>query len=199
MEFLIFFKREKLTIALIGAVCERKGQIFFAKAVESLPFEARKKAVFKIIGAVIEPEYCERVTQMLQSQEDIEMCGSYPHNEMDKLYEDIDVVVSASLEDPLPIVLTEGMMHQKVVVATDRTGNAKFIQNKENGFVYKAGDVTELTEVMQYVIEREDEHLKWSENGRKVYEEYFTMESFGERLEKAIIDTEEKWNREVSA
>ena len=89
-------------------------------------------------------------------------------------------------------------MHRKICIASDATGQAQdIIRDGENGFICKAGDAASLTEKMSYVIEHFDELNPMREKARETYEKYFSMEAFGERLERELLLTEkEYWERE---
>ena len=102
---------------------------------------------------------------------------------MDNLYSKIDVVVSASRSDMLPTVIAEGMMNQLVVVTSDATGMADYIEDGYNGFVFQSENVRMLTEKMEYIVQNfsQLDHVK--ENARKTYEKFFTNSQFKKNLE----------------
>ena len=101
-------------------------------------------------------------------------------------YEEIDVVVCPSREDPLPIVMTEGMMYGKVCIASDRTGTADLIREKENGLVCRAEDVDSLADAMEWALTHPEECAAIGRKARQTYESIFTMDAFRERLEDAM-------------
>ena len=102
------------------------------------------------------------------------------------MYQKVDVIVCPSMEDPLPVVMTEGMMFYKPCIASDATGTAEFIADGENGFVVRAGDPIDLAEKMEWFINNKKNICTMGQAARRVYEENFRMENFGARLENAI-------------
>ena len=121
------------------------------------------------------------------------MLGLLTREEIYGIFPHIDVVVCASREDSLPIVMTEGMMFGKVCITTDATGTADFIRDGENGFVVPAGDDQALKEKMEWILYHRDRLADIGRNARKTYEQYFSMDVFGANLEKALLETKSKW------
>ena len=121
------------------------------------------------------------------------MLGVLTREKIYKAFSQIDVVVCTSFEDPLPIVMTEGMMFGKTCIATDNTGTADYIRDGENGFVVPAGNCKALKEKMEWVIQNQDKLEGIGRKARETYKKYFTMDVFAENLEKAITETIERW------
>lgn len=91
-------------------------------------------------------------------------------------------MVCPSREDSLPIVMTEAMMYSKPCIASDSTGTADYIKDGINGFVCKTEDSEDLCEKMRYFIHHQEKIEIMGKEARKVYEEYFTMDKFADRL-----------------
>lgn len=108
------------------------------------------------------------------------------------MYSDIDVIVSASRMDSLPIVMTEGMMYEKVCIASDMTGTSDYIENGKNGFIVPCENIDALCERMEWIIDNQDRLSDIRKKARKTYEDYFTMEQFEMRLEKMFEEAKRK-------
>lgn len=189
---------EKIGIAILGAVFPLKGQEIFLEAVKLLPEDAKKHCHFYLIGALSGSlEYNRKITEMTEKLPEVEMTGQMVRHDLKKFYSNIDVVVCASLVDNLPVVVTEGLMNRKICIVTDAVGHAQdILHDGENGFICKAGDAASLAEKMAYVIEHIDELTPMREKARETYGKYFSMEVFGERLERELLLTERKyWKR----
>lgn len=183
--------KEEIVFALIGPVVELKGQVVFVNAATKLIKIFGNKLNFMVIGApFVGTDYYKCFAEMINDISQIEFMGELSRNELNERFAVIDVVVCASLEETMSLTITEGMMHGKICITTDATGIADYITDGVNGFVCAAGDALSLSEKMQYVIEHYDEMDKVREAARKTYEEYFSLEKFGDRLEKAILNAE---------
>lgn len=183
--------KQSFVFAIIGGLVPRKAQDVFIKAIDLIHREMQTtmNIEYWIIGGISEIGYGAQIQEMSKINAQIKIKGKLTRDEIAKAYQEIDVVVCPSYEDPLPIVMTEGMMYGKVCIASDVTGTAVFIKDGVNGLICKAGDAENLAFKMQWVIEHPDKLDDIRGNARKTYEENFTMEKFGQRLEEAIHET----------
>ncbi len=186
-------KTDTLVFAIIGTVCTRKAQDIFVKAIEVLDIEDKKNVEFWIIGSIGTDEYSNEIKEIVSKDDAIKMIGPLTRSEIYEAYGRIDVVVCPSLEDPLPIVATEGMMYKKACIVSDKTGTVTYIRDGENGFICKAGDPSDLAEKMRTIIQNRNRLPEIGREARKVYDTYFSMESFGERLDTALQETINNW------
>ena len=183
----------KTIFAIIGWVYEGKAQDIFIKAIEKI--KHKDIAEFWIIGNMGDDEYCNNIRKAAEQNSNIKIMGMLTREEIYNVFPKIDVVVCPSREDCLPIVITEAMMFGKICIASDGTGTADFITEGENGFVVPVEDVPALSKKMEWILENKNQLEYIGRNARKTYEKYFSMEVFGDNLEKALLETEEFWNR----
>lgn len=185
---------EKFTFAIIGAITELKAQKIFTQAILNFTQEEIENLEFLIIGLDYSDTYYEEVKESVDKIPQIKMLGQLTREEIQKIYQEIDVVVCASMEETMSIVITEGMMHRKVCITTDTTGIAGYIDNGKNGLVCKAGDAKSLWHAMKWIVDHKDKLESIRRNARETYQEHFSMESFGKRLERLIVETENSYN-----
>lgn len=174
-------KNTPVTFAVVGGLCDRKAQDVFVDAVKLLDSTERTKAKFLIIGND-NNEFGRRVHKMAQGIDEIIFTGKLSREEIKKVYPKIDVLVCSSREDIVPIVVTEAMMYGKACVLTDRTGSMDFIQDGEDGMICRTDDAGDLCEKMRFFISHPKEAERMGQAGRKIYEEYFTMDRFADNL-----------------
>lgn len=183
----------KIVFAVIGTVIPKKAQDIFIKAVLSLEESYRDKASFWLVGWIGEDVYSKLIKEMAENHDEIKICGNYDRKQMEEAYGRIQVVVCPSLEDSLPIVMTEGMMYGKVCIASDQTGTMEYIQDEWNGLICKAGSVESLAEKLRWVIDHRDHLTEMGKRARKIYEETFTMDHFSKRLNDVVKETTQQW------
>lgn len=176
----------QLVFAMIGTVHRGKAQDVFVNAIELIDAKEKKNVQFLIIGFIGIDEYSNEIKKSASRESTIKITGLLTRSELSKAYEKIDVIVCPSLEDSLPIVVTEGMMQEKVCIVSDMTGTAEYIEDGKNGLLCKAGDSEDLCEKIRWVIKNRKKLPEMGREARKVYEEYFTMDSFGQRLEESL-------------
>lgn len=184
----------RFTFAIIGSICKLKAQNVLLKSIMHFNQKEMERIELWIIGEESsDKEYCKGIRMAAEKIPQVKMLGNLTRNEMKNIYKKIDAVVCASMEECLPTVIVEGMMYGKLCITTDATGIVDYIIDKENGFICKVGDENSLYETMKWIIENKDKRNLIKENARKTYEKYFTIGRFGERLEKLLLETEEKY------
>ena len=185
-------QNRKLVFAMVASIQYRKGQDVYANAILSLPVEIRKQADFLIIGKVANEsvqKYADEIRNKLRDIEEVKFLGEINNEDLYKLYENgIDVVVCPSRNDPMPIVVTDGLMFEKVCIISDSTGQADFFHDKENGLVFETGNSQELAEKIKWVIQNKAKIRVMGSKAREVYERIFSMNKFSEVALKVVND-----------
>lgn len=182
-------KSKKIIFAIIGSICIRKAQQIFIDAVKMLNKIEKDKMEAWIIGYIGLDSYSNMIKSISEIEPCIKILGELSRVDMDKAYEQIDVIVCPSMEETMSIVTTEGMMYGKLCIVSDRTGMADYIKEGENGFICKVGDVVNLYEKIRYIIHNREKLLEIGKRARKTYEEYFTMDRFEENLNRCVLET----------
>lgn len=191
-------KEGRMVFAVIGCVCPIKAQDIFVRAVQLLDDENKKNVQFWIIGSIGDNEYSSNVKMLVAEDASFRLWGELTRSEMQKRYSEIDVVVCASAEDCLPVVVTEGMMLEKVCIVSDHAGSVDYIEDGVNGFIVPAGDAVALKEKMEWCIHNKTKCETVGKKARETYERYFAMDIFGNNLEKALIETETFWKESMT-
>jgi len=169
-------EKDTLIFAIIGSVGKRKAQDVFVEATKRLSTN-RKSVEFWIIG-----EIGEINRNRYESEKNVRVFGCLSHEQVMELYSYIDVIVCPSLYDPLPVVLAEGMMLRKVCIMSDATGTAEIVEPYKNGLICKSGDVEDLANKMQWVINNTKKLPKIGEEAYNVYQKNFSMNEFRRTL-----------------
>lgn len=179
-------KHDKLIIAIIGRICELKGQHILIQAIEAMKDEKQNLEVW-FIGEFTQDVCCNQVKRAIQESTDLfKYKGVKSRQEMKELYQNIDVVVCASLEESLSMTIVEGMMNEKICITTDATGIAKYVEHGVNGLVCKANNPTDLKNCIKRVIEHPERIQSMRINARKTYEKIFSMKTFENRIKDEI-------------
>ncbi len=175
---------ERLRFAVIGTLHPIKQQLFFLQTVSQMGRRKTEQMDILIIGKAGNREYSEKICGMAEQMDQVSIVGELNCQEMDQAYQDIDVVVVPSVYETMSIVATEAMMRGKICIVSDSTGIAGYIASGENGFVFGNGNAEDLAEKMSWCMEHRDELPRIGIKARRVYEEHFSMERFGDRLEQ---------------
>lgn len=173
--------RAKIVFAIVGCVSERKGHDVFISAIKKNWSAWKDRAEFWMIGSISERQKSE-----MRDLSEVRMFGSIDHEELLKLYSEMDVVVCPSRNDPMPVVLAEGMMNRKVCIASDMTGTAEKIEQYKNGLICRAGDVDSLSDQIEWVLCNTEKLETMGEAAYKVYLKEFSYEQFEKNMLKIM-------------
>lgn len=183
--------RGKIVFAVIGTIYPIKAQHIFVSA--AMNMMDSQNAEFWIIGKSADENYYQKIKDMQRFQNHIKFLGELTRKELYGVFREIDVVVCTSPYESLPTVIIEAMMFGKICITTKNTGIAEYIQTGVNGYVIPAENVWALSETMEKIMDHRDSLNKIKVAARKTYEKYFTLEAFGMHLQKALMETAQKW------
>lgn len=181
---------DKIVFALMGSICRRKAQDVYLNAIRLLSEEERSRMRFLIIGKEMaeEPEYYASYCRLLSEFPYVEAIGELSQEQLSEKFADIDVLVCPSREDPMPIVVTQAMMHSKVCIISNHVGQEEFIRQKENGMIFQSENAAALAKLMRWAAEHRDSLAEIGEQGRRIYEENFTEAIMESRLREILRD-----------
>jgi glycosyltransferase involved in cell wall biosynthesis len=181
----------KMVFSIVGSMEPRKGQDIFLNAIEQLPEELRAKAIFRIIGSPLafkgsEIFYQEVLTKAARIPE-VECFESMSQEKLLAFYAETDVLVSASRDDPMPIVVTEGLMFSNVCLCSSAIGHAQLLENGKDGLIFTTESAEDLAEKMAELLQNPAELATLGAAGRQLYEKYFLMSSFASNVKNLML------------
>ena len=187
--FRLKYAEGKIVFALVGMQEERKGQDLLIQAIRRLPPELLKKCLFVFVG---KPWYAPILTEILAITEE------YPRNvlhieelsrqDMLSLYMQIDCLICASRDDPMPIVVTEAMLMSKSVICSEHTGSADLLKQMDAGLIYHNNDPAELVECIEFICAHhgQDDLTAMCSRARETYERFFSLDVFEQSVKTAL-------------
>ncbi len=179
----------KLVFSVIGSVEPRKGQDVFLNALGCLPDELRRKAVFRIIGSPLgfadSQAFYKKIQATAGRYPEVELIPDVPPDRLQALYSETDVVVSPSRDDPMPIVITQGLMFSAVCLCSSAIGHAQLLEDGKSGLIFATGSAEMLAEKMTWAILNPDALNSIGKAGRETYEKSFEMDGFMENIKSA--------------
>lgn len=188
------FERQRndidLTIAVIGTIDQRKAQDILLEAIIAMPLQYQRKLKVIMTGRLDEADisFVGKIRNQQKQIQNLEWIQEMTQEHLDDLYENIDVLICPSRDDPMPIVVSQAMMHKKTCVISDEVGQAEFVRQQENGFVFPSEDVHELRRILMWLIDNKEQISEIGEESRKIYESEFS-EAVMEQQLRTILDS----------
>lgn len=164
----------KIKFLLPGTLSDRKGQLILLQALDFLSKKVREQIEIYIAGAAIEKKVEKAIKHCRYSC--VKYVGELEHEQLLQLFANVDIALSPSLDDPMPIVCTEAMALEKGVIVSENTGTASFIENGKNGYKVPAGDPVALAEAIEKMVLYKEKLPILGKAARKIYDENFTMD-----------------------
>lgn len=173
--------RDKISFVTIGYIEQRKGQDILVQAIQALPDELRRRAVFYFIGQKCSL-LAQKIEKEVQSMPEIILTGPVDREKIDEYLNNADAMICPSREDPMPTVAAEAMMHNVPCIVSDATGTADYITHKKNGLVFHSEDVTELEQNIEWCIREYEKLRDMGCQAREIYENKFSIAAFEKSL-----------------
>ena len=179
--------------ATVGSFERRKGHDIFCEAIRLLPPEVRAKASFLFVGKAADKEMMDSVRALTTDYpENVFYCKRLSRDEIKSLMEQCSCLVCASRDDPMPTFVTEGLIFGKPSIVSEHTGTAGLITEGVDGFVYPDDSPAELAKRLEWAIEHPEALSAMGTDCRKLYEKYYSKESFEKTLRGIVKDLTEK-------
>ena len=167
----------------VGEVKKRKGLHVLLQAMKRLE-EKGTSCTLHVIGGFKEKSYERNIHELIKKlgiEKSVLFCGWMTPEEIAAYARAIPTYVLPSFQETLPLGVAEAMAMSKLVVASDVGGVSEMITDKESGFLFPAGDVQALTQVLSTVLGKEDDFIHVSDRAQLQSERY--------RSETVILET----------
>ncbi len=144
--------KDKIVLVTVGMLITRKRPMDLIKACEILQKEGYDIEVFFIGDGELRGELEEHIRKSGISG--IHITGRIPQNKLGEYLTAADIYVMPSENDASPKALNEAMNFALPIVLSSGIGTAaELLIEGENGYIYKAGDVTGLSLAIKKIIE----------------------------------------------
>ncbi|NQE54767.1 D-inositol-3-phosphate glycosyltransferase [ANME-1 cluster archaeon GoMg3.2] len=152
-------KYDLIDILYVGALSRHKGVHILIDAFKGLEY---KNIKLHIVGKGKDEDAFKRIAGLDRR---ISFHGFVPDEELMKLYQKANITVVPSVwYDNSPMVIYESFKNGTPVIGSRIGGIPELVEDKYNGFLFEAGDVCELKEMLENPIKNPDE-LKRLEEG----------------------------------
>lgn len=187
---------DKLIFLVIGTIEWRKGQDILLDAIALLPDYIRERAEFYFIGKKSDENIYQRLLQGQKLYDCVRYLEVIPQKELMEYYKKAACVVVSSRDEPTSLTAIEGMTLSKPCIVSDKTGISEVLEDGKSAYIFRNGDVTELSRKIECVISHRERAEEIGREGRRVYEDLYTMEKFSKRciqvLETVMGEGKEK-------
>jgi glycosyltransferase involved in cell wall biosynthesis len=160
-----------VNFAFLGRIGKRKGAFDLIQAFAHLPTEYQSQSHLLLAGDG-EVEQAQALAKSLHVQDKITFLGWIDANQRNQVLQAADVFVLPSYHEGLPMAILEAMGWQLPIISTPVGGIPELIIPQQNGLLVPPGDVQQLSESMQCLIQNKAFRLQLGLAARKAVEPF---------------------------
>ena len=168
---------EKIRFAMLGAVCEIKGQDVLLKAVRLLPAAYRAQAEFHIAGRR-DGAFAEDLAAESGDLPEVVWEESRSRDNLWDFYRENDVIMVASRDESFSLVALEACMASRPLIISSNAGAKFLVRPGENGGIFTSGSAESLSESISEIIDRRRDLSEMGRISRREYEKWGTTAAF---------------------
>ena len=175
---------DKTLFAILGTVCERKGQLEFAEAAARLIDAGRRDVHFAVVGCRPSP-YQAQLEEFLKGRGDFFHLIPTTDRTLDYLTA-ADVFVCSSRNESYPRVILEAMACGVPIITTPVFGIAEQVSHEFSALTYEPGDVETLASHMARLAARPKERERLVEGATRQLASLTSYEEMLAQYERLI-------------
>lgn len=168
-------QNEKVQFCMVGVVSEAKNQLEALKAIDLLVNKWKYTQFHLTLIGFEEPIYAHKLHSFINNchlSDYVTMMGE--RHDVKELLSKMDVGLMLSQNEAFGRVTVEYMMQNLAVIASDSGANLEIVEDGKSGRIYELGHEEHLAEIMKYLLDNEQDILKYAENGKERAMKNFT-------------------------
>jgi L-malate glycosyltransferase len=164
----------------LGIACrltEGKDLKTVLKAFEKLCLQSNKQIRLLIAGDGDTKTALEIYSKSLSSSDKVTFLGSLNQEEMGAFYNNLNVLIISSAGEGFGLTVLEGFAYQVPIVATNVVGINEIIEDNKNGLLFEYGNVTQLVQQLNLLLNNEKYASQLSEKGFNDLNKEYSLQS----------------------
>lgn len=175
---------DDLVVGIVGMLHENKGHQYFIQAAR-MAREKYPNMKFLIVGDGEIRNYLEEIVSENHLEKTVIFLGH--QHDMVKIFNAIDILVSASISETAPLSIIEAMSTRKAIITTDCGGGSEIIQDNVTGMVVPVRNPEAIFDKIDYFMSNREEMERVSENAYLESRKY-SIDKNVERIQNIYID-----------
>ena len=172
-------------VANIGRLNKVKGFEYYLKAIPSI-LQKHPKTVFLIVGSGELEQELRNLAKSLNVESYVHFLGY--RNDVRNIMKQVDLVVSSSFHEGLPLTPIEAFSVGRTIVATDVDGTVEIVEDNINGLLIKPKNAQMIADKVNYLIENPDILQNMEEKAKETFNKKFSFEVFQRQYLSQYID-----------
>jgi len=179
---------DKINILYLSNLMPDKGPIEFLKMAREV-VDSGEPVKFILAGATTSESFqqeIDRIISDLKLKDNVETVGGVYGSEKERLFHESDIFVFPTHHEAFGLVNIEAMRAGIPVISSNEGCIPEVVIDGLNGYVVNPLNILQLSDRVLRLVCDEELRIKMGKAGRKIYEEYFTVEVYERKLEDAM-------------
>ncbi|MDA0902175.1 MAG: glycosyltransferase [Proteobacteria bacterium] len=172
------------TFGMMSRLSPEKNIEIALKAFAKFIQQTNQNSQLIIAGEGKEKENLVELSKALNITDKVQFVGWT--NDLGAFFNEIDVFIQSSLNEPFGLTILEGFNHYTPVIAANVCGPKEIIKNGTSGFLFDADKKDDLLIQMQYVFNNQQELPKVAKNAHDSLMADFSYEKMSQSLSALI-------------
>lgn len=179
-------KNDKVKFAIVGDVCNCKGQDILVDSINKLDKNLLDQSEFHFFCEKNGRRY-RKIVKYTKNLKNVFFDGLIFNQEQKwETFSDMDVFIVPSRDESCSLVTLEACMLKKPVILSENVGAKYMIQEGENGYIVQTANSEQFKNAIEKTILNKNNLPQMGETSRKQYEKLATFEKHIEELQKLI-------------
>lgn len=178
--------KDRIALLYVGILAPHKGIHTAIEALAHLGEANRNRLKLTILGDG-QPGYVNWLRSLVDNyklDKHVDFHEPIPRVALPDFLGKYDVLILPSIwEEPLALIMQEGLAAGMVVVGSSTGGTKEIIKDNENGMLFEAGNSRDLAEKFDRLVSNTTSMQRFSENGRKTAQSLFDLRRMVSDLE----------------
>jgi len=170
------FPKEALTVGVVSRLERIKGMDLIIPAFASAK-EKNPAIRLLIVGDGSLKEKMHKQARRCQIESCIEWTGRQGHEQLECLYDKIDILLMPSRSEGFGLTAIEGMARGCVVIASRTGGLPEVVKDGEVGLLHRSEDIDDLSKKLVYLLSNPQKMEQFSEKAR-IHVRKFSFEQY---------------------
>jgi glycogen synthase len=194
-------QESRLTVVHLGRMEKRKGVMDLLRAIPQVLSEVPETR-FLFIGA--DRPHCLggrthaqfiREEFLAAVQEKINLLGKLPDDEVDRILQEADLLVSPSLYESFGLVFPEAMRWGLPVIGSTAGAIPEIVEDGKTGLLVAPESPRELAQAIIALLVDPERRRTLGEQGRRHVEQHFSIERMAHNVETLYTETVRTWHK----
>lgn len=188
----VFQHNTSCHLLVVGTIRKSKGQQDAVRALIEL-VNNRKRQVELVMVGHAEDRFRDDLEQMAKvNGVDKNICILPFQENINYIMDQADIVLVCSRMEAAGRVILESMLLGKPIIGTNTGGTPEMIREGETGLLYEPGNIAQLVNQIEKLIDNPKLMQKIAENGAKFARTTFTKEKFAGEFHKLFVSSTQK-------